>query len=346
MKFQLPEIEKRGWKVWVLLFNAGAVQQTYCESGLRVEAISEADGFRKLLADAYRSVENLRPSVIVAHGYKEAVVGMCCSRKFKIPFIYVLHGAPEPHRGWNGIKLKLFSWLALRWARFSAYRIVAVSGALAKTLGLGSFTRTTIIYNVSSSKAQRPSADGLALRRPAIVAVGRFVAVKRFDLALRAFAIVLSEMSATAAKPTLYLVGDGPEERALRAIVSDLGISDFVELTGFRKDAAELIANADLFLLSSDSEGIPTVLLEALYAGTPVAATAVGGIPEVMKLLPGYPYELTKPGNAKKLAHAMQKMLRADRADLTEFGEVVEKHFAPSVAGKLHADMYREVCNE
>ena len=80
----------------------------------------------------------------------------------------------------------------------------------------------------------------------------------------------------------LVLVGSGPLERALRDDARSLGLSDRVVFAGSRDDVAELLPAFDVFALSSQNEGLPISLLEAMAAGVPCVATSVGGVPEVI----------------------------------------------------------------
>ncbi len=80
----------------------------------------------------------------------------------------------------------------------------------------------------------------------------------------------------------LILIGEGELRAALQAQAAELGISNHVHLLGQRNDAARLVQGFDLAVLASLHEGLPNTVLEALAAGVPVIATAVGGIPELI----------------------------------------------------------------
>ena len=107
----------------------------------------------------------------------------------------------------------------------------------------------------------------------------------------------------------MYIVGDGPEREPLEELIAASSVHEHVHCLGFCQDAAKLIAQADALLISSDSEGVPTVLLEAMSAATPVAATAVGGIPEVLELIPSYPARLAPAGDIEAFSEAMAGVL-------------------------------------
>jgi glycosyltransferase involved in cell wall biosynthesis len=81
----------------------------------------------------------------------------------------------------------------------------------------------------------------------------------------------------------LILVGEGPERRRIEEEISRRRLGSFVRLLGLRGDVARLLAAADVFLLTSISEGIPVTLIEAMAARLPIVATNVGGVSEVVQ---------------------------------------------------------------
>jgi glycosyltransferase involved in cell wall biosynthesis len=78
-------------------------------------------------------------------------------------------------------------------------------------------------------------------------------------------------------------VGEGAEERKIHDVVQERKLDYHVRFLGLRTDVARLLSAADLFLLTSVSEGIPLTLIEAMAAGLPVVATRVGGVGEVVE---------------------------------------------------------------
>lgn len=81
---------------------------------------------------------------------------------------------------------------------------------------------------------------------------------------------------------TFLLVGQGPRQEEITALVRARGLEDRVRILGFRTDVASLLAAGDALVLSSDHEGLPVAVMEALALGVPVVSTAVGGIPEAI----------------------------------------------------------------
>jgi glycosyltransferase involved in cell wall biosynthesis len=140
---------------------------------------------------------------------------------------------------------------------------------------------------------------GIASTTFAFFYVGRLEFVKDLGTLLRAFAALPSEIRSRA---KLYLVGDGSERGLLESQCRALGIEDRVIFMGARSDAARLLIAADAFVMSSKSEGLPMALLEAMAAGIPCVATAVGGIPNLFSEERGVP---VPAGDASQLSKAM-----------------------------------------
>jgi glycosyltransferase involved in cell wall biosynthesis len=105
----------------------------------------------------------------------------------------------------------------------------------------------------------------------------------------------------------LAVAGTGPLEPHYRAMVDSLGCQDVVRFLGFRRDLPDLIGAADLLVLPSVAEAFGLVLAESLYLGTPVVASRVGGIPEIID--DGQDGVLVPPGDASALAQAVAELL-------------------------------------
>lgn len=118
----------------------------------------------------------------------------------------------------------------------------------------------------------------------------------------------LPEIRRRVHKPVrLIVAGTGPFEAAYQDEVRTLGCDDIVSFAGFRKDAPDLMAAADLVILPSVAEAFGLVLTEALYLGTAVVATRVGGIPEIVD--DGVDGVLVPPSDSDALAGAIIDML-------------------------------------
>lgn len=189
--------------------------------------------------------------------------------------------------------------LAAHWCR----TIVAVSNeerTAALERGVGTATQLVVIPN------------GIALDRfgaePSpvpgrVVMVGRLAPQKRPDLLVRAFARLRHEFP----DARLQIAGDGPSAADVAALVAELGLGDVVELLGARTDVPEILSRAACVALPSAYESAPYALLEAMAAGAPVVATAVGGMPETID--DGRTGLLVPPGDVDSLTTAIRRLL-------------------------------------
>jgi glycosyltransferase involved in cell wall biosynthesis len=133
----------------------------------------------------------------------------------------------------------------------------------------------------------RPTRDAGAMRQllglPAdacvVGSVGSLLSLKRLDMLLDAFALAVTTVPGL----RCVIVGAGPMEQAWRARAERLGIAPAVLFAGFRTDALDCINTFDIFVLSSQQEGMPRVILEAMLMGKPVVATDVVGTRDVVR---------------------------------------------------------------
>src|SRR5262249_32827982 len=165
--------------------------------------------------------------------------------------------------------------------------IVATSHGVADDLVAsfgGARARVRVVHNpvdvpAVTSAAQEPidDVDAKRWRHPVIVSAGRLAEVKNYPLLIEAFAILRRRMPAS-----LFILGQGDQERAVRALIAERGLDDSVHLCGFRRNPWSYMARADVFALTSKYEGFGNVLVEAMACGVPVVATRSPGTQEIV----------------------------------------------------------------
>ncbi len=171
-----------------------------------------------------------------------------------------------------------------RFALEESTAVTAVSRYLADetVIAFGSRKPIEVVPNFVDTAMFKPGGEGRYWSRSdherRIVHASNFRPVKRVGDTVRAFALIAAEMPAR-----LYLLGDGPDREHALAIAADLGVADRVEAPGVKnqRELAELLADADLFLSTSETESFGLSMLEAMSCGVPCVSTRVGGVPEV-----------------------------------------------------------------
>jgi glycosyltransferase involved in cell wall biosynthesis len=152
---------------------------------------------------------------------------------------------------------------------------------------------------------------------PVVVSVGQFEAVKGHHLLIEAFAAVREAHPDT----RLVLVGDGPQEEPLRALVQARGLTDRIVFVGHQRDPLPLVAAADVFVQPSLSEGMSNALMEAMTQGRCIVATKVGAAPD---LLEQGVQALLPPPTVPDLVAAIDRAL-GDPALRARLGEAARK---------------------
>jgi glycosyltransferase involved in cell wall biosynthesis len=182
--------------------------------------------------------------------------------------------------------------------------IVGICEVTCGNLRNAPFAHTKKIVRVYNGSTPVEPSDFTALNKRGftLVFVGRVAAVKNLETMIRAVAIAAEKVIGL----ELWIVGDGPVRAELEALTRDLGISKQVRFWGQRLDTAQFFSAADVFVMSSVSEGLPMSLLQAMSVGIPAIVTDVGGMAEVVRLSGGG--LLAPVGDAAKYAQAIVRM--------------------------------------
>jgi glycosyltransferase involved in cell wall biosynthesis len=138
---------------------------------------------------------------------------------------------------------------------------------------------------------------------PLIVSVGRLVREKNYPLLLEAVSLLRSRL------PNIrcLLAGEGKCREEIEQKVRALDLGGNIHMAGSRSDVPSILEAANLFVMSSDNEGLPVALLEAMAAGKAIVATSVGGIPDAIR--DGENGFLVRPGDGPALASAMERVI-------------------------------------
>lgn len=261
-----------------------------------------------------------QPDVIHTHQSKAGILGRMASTV--VPDATVVHGIHIlPFAGVSAQKRKLYI-AAERLAARRTDVFLSVSNAISQAFVDSGITRSDNIHCVRSGmdlnrfKRGRRPADWRALLglthtegRPRVaIMMAAFEPRKRHAPFLRAFAQVADAIPDL----KLLLAGQGPIEQQIKDLVVELGLQDRVVFCGHRSDPEALLSLADILVLSSEREGLPRVVVQAIAAGVPVVVNDLPGLQEIVRV--GRNGVITPTHDIDETAHQMVRILRDDVA--------------------------------
>jgi glycosyltransferase involved in cell wall biosynthesis len=255
------------------------------------------------------------------------------------------------HHGYTATDFKMKCYNQLdRWSLRRPDRVVTVCGAFKEDLVRKGVPAEKIIVRHNSVKPfQRPDEGTVAALRgtfpagvPLLICIGRLSLEKGQADLLRALDILRRQLGEE--RFHAVLVGEGPEEARLVALRRELGLEQHVTMAGLQHDVRPYYACADIVAMPSHSEGSPNVLLEAMAAGVPVAATRVGGVPEIAT--DGETALLMETRKPEAMAQALARLLREPelRRELAARGQrLVEEEYSPEAYRRSVTGIYQTV---
>lgn len=278
--------EFRNIRLHAVLLNQGMLSDELGKAGIPVTVLDERTlSSLSLLKRLASIVMELRPDVIHSHRRKENVLaGLASFLSPAARCLTTIHGGSETPFAFATAYKAIYA-LAERLliaCRFSGK--IYVSHELQSRLERTSGGKTRVIENGIDIEQTLEKAKPFYVhdRKPGtkhIGFVGRLVHVKRPDLLL-----AIAEQAVTREKlPYIFhVIGDGPLNEEFRKSVTAKGLPEHVRVHGFCPNPLPLLAGMDCLLITSDHEGLPTNLLEAMCLNVPVIAHAVGEIPRVL----------------------------------------------------------------
>ncbi len=311
-------LEERGIRVWDLP----------CRTRVDLQAVGRLARFLK----------EERIDVLHTHGYKANVYGWPAARIAGCTVVATCHN-------WTNRTPALRRYGSLDKFLLRAFDgVVAVSDTVASTLTRSGYAsqKLRIIPNGIDTARYHAAARGpVNGRAPVLGTLSRLSTEKGVDVLIRALPRILERY------PTLQCVvaGEGPERAQLLLLAAELGVSDHLQLLGFCTDAPGFLSRCSIVVHPSRVDGMPLALLEAMAAGKPIVASAVGGIPALLR--DGIAGVLVPSDDPDALADGVLRLL----AD-TDLGErcaleaavYAHRYFDAALMGFRYLEAYREVC--
>jgi len=298
-----------------------------------------------------------RPQIVHTHTAKAGTVGRLAAllaggRRPPI-VVHTFHG--HVLRGYFGpVRSRFFRWLE-RWLARHTTALVAVSPQVRDdlvALGVAPPEKFAVIRLGIELEQRVADGDsrtatrrylGIPPDRFAVGWIGRMTAIKNTEDVLSAF----KRLRDRGVEATLCMVGDGPDRPQLEQRAHELGIMRDTLFLGYQQEVAALYAAFDALVLPSSNEGTPVSVIEALAARTPVVATRVGGVPDVVR--EGEDGFLVDTGDTEALAERLARL--ADDPQLRErMGDAARDRVLPRYAVARLVDdvdrLYRSLLSE
>lgn len=266
----------------------GPISNAFADScaaaGLEVHVIRERFLYDAAILPAIRKlVARCKPDIIQTHAVKSHFLIRLTQVNQGRPWIAFQHGYT-----WTSTRTKIYNRLD-RWSLPAATKVVAVCRPFADALEKVGVRPDRIVVQHNSVKPFQPASNEqvLVVRRTlhisddtkVVLCVGRLSREKAQTDLIQAVALLKKEDSQCRIR--FILAGEGPDYQMLKDLAKSLQVEDWVIFTGLVSDLRPYYSFADLMVMPSHTEGSPNVLLEAMAAGLPIVATAVGGVPEI-----------------------------------------------------------------
>jgi glycosyltransferase involved in cell wall biosynthesis len=319
-------------------------RRTWIEDELRSEGVplhflGKRRGFdARMVPRIARILRQFRPDVLHTHMYtlKYALPDLFLRRRCRV--VHTVHTLAEA-------ELDPWSRVVQRIAFRAGVVPVAIGEAVAASLRLAygrpfrfiipNGIRVSDYVGTPDLRVTMRSALGVPHDAPTFVTIGMLNRAKNHRVLLRAFA---SERLRSAGAH-LLLAGDGELRRDLEDQARMLGLQGRVHFLGVRSDVPALLAAADVFALASEREGNPLSVMEAMAAGKPIVATAVGCLPEMVPRNTG---RLVDPSNVESLEAALAE-LACDLSLARTMGRAASKVALERFDSSSMARSYEEV---
>jgi len=338
-------------RVSAILLNEGRLADEARRCEIEVCVLPEAEyGFFRILSAAARFLRRQNIQILHSHRYKENFLATLLARSCHVAtLVRTQHGAPEPFAGWHRAKQNAIGIVDRFVARYFTDSVISVSDEL--RAGIGRYVpadRLVVIRNAIDTRtvrsalsvAEAKSRLGIPAGCPVVGAAGRLEPIKRIDLFLQA----AREIAWKLPEAKFVIAGAGSEELRLRRLADELELGDRAIFLGHRDDVYDVLRAMDLLVLTSDHEGLPTSLLEALFLQITVVARPVGGITEVIENgVTGFLAGSAEPAALAQVCVSVLADEKLRRQVAGEGARVVERQFSIGRAARQMAGLYRRL---
>lgn len=307
----LDELANRGYNIDLIMTSREQPEQLLAliPKGINLIKLSSSRTITSLIPLA-RYLKDTQATVLMSGGPSSNCVALLAKviSRSNIKTIIAEHSIPSVDVKESGKYNAHVLPILMKKLYPHAYHIVAVSNAVAKDLSEflnNSINNIKVIYNPVISphlieKSNEPVTHPWLIDKttPVVVFVGRLVSLKNIPLIIESISLVNNSIDCK-----LLLLGEGPEEPLIEKHIEKLGLKDKISLIGYTANPYPYMKAADLLILASKWEGLPTVLIESMACGTPVVTTK--NLDGAVEILNKWEFGLAVDENKKSLAQGV-----------------------------------------
>ena len=341
-------LSERGWRVTVLSFlpfSSTSWRSELQGTDIRLLTLNASSGLLRYasLIHAARVIKRQKPDVLVGFMYHGILTARLAGRLARIPAnVSSIHS--DRHSTFREIVMRVTDRLTDAITVLSSHLASELEGRrIAARSRIHVIPNSVDVTRLDSGVRRDQTREQLGVTDDQFLwlAVGRLDHAKDYPNLLNAF----SDVSGRHPNVRLVVAGEGPLKGELHSMIQRLQIDDCVRLLGLRMDMPALYAASDALVLSSAWEGMPNVVLEAMASATPVVATSVGAVPEVVA--DGVSGLIVPPRDHRALSSAMAQMIKLPEETRKAFGQagydrVVSEYSRDSVIDKWE-DLFNQL---
>ena len=285
---------------------------------------------------AYKAICKIRPDIVHIQTIINGLPGFLAKMTLKIPYVVCGHGS-DVYLPWN------FKAPASRLILANADAVIALTENMKKEMEKMYQRFVYVVPNgIEVERFKKYYYVEKSKYKKTIIFIGRLQSVKGVKYLIQAMSIVRSNCNAQ-----LIIIGNGKGKEGLKVLANNLNLNDCIQFTGQidNEKVLEYMAQADIFVLPSLSEGFPIVILEAMASKLPIVATNVRGLPDIVE--DGVNGFLVEPRNPDQLAEKIIFLLNDDKLRLKMSRANLEKakKYDWSCVVEQLEEVYRSVCN-
>lgn len=304
---------------------------------------------------ALRKVSRFKPDIIHSHTpFSVGWEAVWAARFLKVPIVGTHHTFFDHYLKHVHLDYSLarrLSWKLTVGYYNRCHLVISPTKSLAEALTENGLVRPCeIVPNIVDTERYRPAQDApsarsrLGFSSKVVIHVGRLSYEKSVDQVLRAFALVLKEIS----DAMLVVAGDGPSKKELETLTHKLGLAQKVRFTGFihGQDLVEHLQSSDVFVTASKSENMPLAVLEAMATGLPIIAIRSLGLTEIVE--EGKNGYLVTQDDVETIARRTIELLGDDNARraLGERSRTLSETYSESSVAERLEDVYVRLLEE